>query len=782
MARSVTYNGITRFRPGGISRVRTDASVNLFGTGNTVAIIGEADKGEPGVLISMRDPNDAIDILGPGQAATAVQYAFSASADDAIPGGAAEVVFYKTNNSTQSGTAVPSIAGRASTLTAGSGSTTTAIVTTGLTPGALVGKWLSFTISASVFIRKVLANTTTTISLEGALPSAPGNGDDFYVLGDAAIAKSLQYGESENGIKLTVLHSPITGAFEKQVRVESGTFVEVTPRVSSSPTIVVEYLGGAVLGADTVAAGTTAMAVNLTTGTLSPGAHNGQVVEIAGQRARIVSNTANALVLAAPGLSAETLDNAPIGTPVVILGVTDAFGMFQGEYGAATAFTTDVTGIPADNLNLPITSTTTVQQLVDSINATGIYAARVEFGKNGAFLAKNMDFYKNSVGTPSTVTRVQLALSYTSTLATTGNVGFYSTLNDIVQIVNTTSSLVALERASSGEFDGAALDHTLGSPSYEAVNGAQNMLFTGGSRGVSTNSAFQAGFDMLLGRIVDYVVPLIDQDLGNEGLGSTATWDSVAAQLHDHVFQARGAAQKERGAFIGVRGNKALYLQKAAGFNDQDVQLVSQFPTALDSTGNLAEHGPAIFAAIAAGMRAGVGEIGEPLTNKYIRIQGLRQDPSWEPTSLTDSTDLITAGCLFAEERVGRGFRWVRDLTTWTRDDHLAYAEGSVRDIVRKVVFGLRTDIEEAFTGKKAKPATIGNIKAFAAARLDVFRDQEAIVDSTDPITGSTIHAWYNLRVSSAGDVVKLSVAFFPCPGINFQLEDLYVAIPSQVA
>lgn len=782
MARSVTYNGITRFRPGGISRVRTDASVNLFGTGNTVAIIGEADKGEPGVMISMRDPNDAIDILGPGQAATAVQYAFSASADDSIPGGAAEVVFYKTNNSTQSSNTFPNMFGRAQTITVGAGSTTTVINTTGLVAGALVGKWI-VTSTPSQSFRRVAANTTTTITLEGATPVAPTPGSTVYVLGDAFVARSTQYGEDTNGIKISLLHSPVVGAFEMQLRIEQGTDVEVTPRVSGAPTLIVEYVGGTPVVTDTVnTTGLTALNIPLVTGGLTPADHDGHVVEIAGQRVGIATNTANSLVLAAPGLSQETLDAIENGDAVAIYALTDAVGYFAGEYGYANSFVTSITGSTADNVTIPVTSTTTVQQVADALNATGIYAARVEFGKNGSFLARNMDFSKTSVPALTSSVVADIRVSYVGPTVIQGNRGFYSTLNDLISITNSTSSLVRLERARAGEFDGAALDYFPGSPLYETANGLAPVLLTGGSRGVSTNSAFQAGFDALLGRIVDYVVPLIDQDLGNEGLGSTATWDSVAAQLHDHVFQARGAAQKERGAFIGVRGNKTLYLQKAAGFNDQDVQLVSQFPTALDSTGNLVEHGPAIFAAIAAGMRAGVGEIGEPLTNKYIRIQGLRQDPSWEPTSLTDSTDLITAGCLFAEERVGRGFRWVRDLTTWTRDDHLAYAEGSVRDIVRKVVFGLRTDIEEAFTGKKAKPATIGNIKAFAAARLDVFRDQEAIVDSTDPVTGATIHAWYNLRVSSAGDVVKLSVAFFPCPGINFQLEDLYVAIPSQVA
>src|SRR5690606_23985187 len=85
----------------------------------------------------------------------------------------------------------------------------------------------------------------------------------------------------------------------------------------------------------------------------------------------------------------------------------------------------------------------------------------------------------------------------------------------------------------------------------------------GGERGISTNADFQAGLDALLLRVVDEVVPLIDQDLTNEGNGSTATWSAVAAQLYDHVTEARGVAGKERGAWIGRRGTKTEVIAAA---------------------------------------------------------------------------------------------------------------------------------------------------------------------------------------------------------------------------
>src|SRR5690606_20466610 len=156
-----------------------------------------------------------------------------------------------------------------------------------------------------------------------------------------------------------------------------------------------------------------------------------------------------------------------------------------------------------------------------------------------------------------------------------------------------------------------------------------------------------------------YVVPLIDADLAAEGHGSTATWDSVAAQLASHIGQANNGTHHERGAFIGYSGTKSKIINKANLFNSMDIQLVPNGVRVLDAVGNLVDKGPKMAAVIAAGMRSGVAEIGEPLTYKYLPVYGLTNHSSWSPSDNTDVNDLIMAGVLFAEENEGQGFRWV---------------------------------------------------------------------------------------------------------------------------
>jgi hypothetical protein len=189
-----------------------------------------------------------------------------------------------------------------------------------------------------------------------------------------------------------------------------------------------------------------------------------------------------------------------------------------------------------------------------------------------------------------------------------------------------------------------------------------------------------------------------------------------------------------------------------------------------------------MLAVMGASMRSGVTEVAEPLTHKYLRVSGMTQDSSWNPSDLTDANLLIQNGVLFTETIDGQGTRWVRDLTSWVVDDNLAYMEGSIRDAVRFVAYELRTGLVERFTGKKATPATISNVKEMAATILELQRTNNIIVDSTDPATGATVRAWHNLKVFSSGDTVRINVGIFPVPGINFQFSELFLQLPTQSA
>ncbi len=771
MARSVTFNGITRFKPGGISRVRTDNLVPVGPSTNSVAIIGEADGGAPGSdgLISLRDSAQAKTLFRSGPIVDNILLAFASSNDALIPGGAGEVVVYKTNTGTQSQVFLSGDTALISDTSTNASTSTVLTVTTGaLTVNQYVDYNVDITIAAlpgsPTFRRRIVSNTINTITITPALPSAPTTADVVVIRNTVAVLKSRDYGLHTNAIEVDLDYDGTSKTYQATVNFETET--QVSESLGAKPRMHLMYRGGSTVVSDTVVvAGSTRTNINVTTGGMTPAAHANKTIIVNGEQARISTNGAGSFTLVAPGISAANLASLQDGVSVVqVKSVTNATVQVAGSLGAATSMTTTITGVTGDNLNIPFTNGMTIRQLANAINLNTSYLATIPTNINpDTTLAASLDF------TYTVQPNIQVQYS----LDPDANSQFLANVTDIIAWFNDQAKYVTASRRGTLSSDGSH---------FAQASLSNPVVMYGAVRGVSTNADFQAGFDALMQRPIGYVVPLVDQDLINEGNQSTATFAAVAGQLKDHVVLGRGRAGLERGGFMGFRGNKSAYIAQCNAFNDEDIQLVSQNPTVLDANNVVTQKYPREFATMAASMRAGVGEPGEPLTNKYINISGLSQDASWNPGDLTDAADLITNGALFAEFVPGQGYRWVRDLTTYIKSDNLAFAEGSVRDCVRRVVYTLRVSVERKFTGRKATPANIGAIKDFAKSILEGLRDQEVIVDSTDPNTGVVTRAYNNLTVRSDGDIVYLSCCVFPCPGINFQLDDIFVRIPSAVA
>lgn len=794
MTRSVSFNGITRYTPGGISRVRVDNLATVGASVLSIGLVGESTGGAPGSesgLISIKSPATAKTLFRSGPLVDAIIQAFQSSADNLVPGGAGEVVVYKTNSSTKSTVHIPidgSNVVPSDTIAAPLSSTVLTVVTGGFTVDALVGHKVDVNLSAEpgspTVRRTIVSNTANTITVEPALPAVPVLTDSVDVLATAFVVSSRDYGAHTANTSIDYAYTEPSastrGGF--QVTVELDGDSQISPTLGENQRMKLVYVGGTnAVAQDTVdqVVAATTTSLQLTTGGLVVSAHDGATVVITEpttgltEQVRIDSNIAGTLTLQSPGISNEMLAAivaAGDGVATVdIKTVTNATLSIVGTNGVATGLTTTITGVSGTDLAITFTAGMTVADLANLINKDSNYEATIPSSINGNLqLVANLDFgaAPSNIQVEPTV-RASYGSSYDRERA------FSADIFDIVTWLNSESQDAMATRHTALATDGGLLV-------LSSLDGVYTL--SGGTRGVSANSDFQAGLDLMLTREVSYIVPLIDQDLSLEGNTSTATWDSVSQQLRDHVITARGKAGLERGAFMGFRGTKAAYIAALNSINDTDIQLTSQYTTVLNSDSNLEQFGPRIFAVQAASMRCGVGEPGEPLTNKYIRTNAVSQDSSWNPADVTDSADLILNGALFAVEVPGKGFRWVRDLTTYIKDDNICWAEGSVRDLVRRVVYGLRTQIEEKFTGRKGTPTTIGAIHDFAATVLEQFRTDEFIVDSTDPVTGVTVRAYYGLKVTAEGDVVRLSAGFFPVPGINFQLNDLFVAVPTQSA
>jgi hypothetical protein len=363
---------------------------------------------------------------------------------------------------------------------------------------------------------------------------------------------------------------------------------------------------------------------------------------------------------------------------------------------------------------------------------------------------------------------------------TTGH--FRQDLDDLVEYFNNFSTYVTAERATDSGDEGSELPLNT---DFTGISGLDSISLVGGARGTSTNSTWQTAFDTMLDERVQHIVPLIAYDLVNDGFGSTATFDSVAAQLRSHVQQARGAAQSERGGYLGMDGTRTEILAQAALMNDTDLQLFPQKFTVLNVDGSLTEQPEWSAAVTAAGMRSGAPEIGTALTFKLAKTTDLSQDSSWSPKSLTDKNQLILGGVMFAEPAPTGGFRWVRDLTTHLLDDNIALIEGQMRDAVRFVAYDLRTFIERRFTGVKAIPATVASIKESTAAQLRTYLNANILTESRDPENPNSttiIPGFRRLRVSVEGNVASIKVEIFVAASITFELISIFLQLPVLVS
>ena len=108
MARFITFNGVTIFHPGGLTKIdATDLAQVSGGTSGVVGLIGEADSGEPNSALSPKvheftNPNSAVQMFKSGPLADAIDFVFRPSTDPRIPGGAQKILAIKTNQSTAS--------------------------------------------------------------------------------------------------------------------------------------------------------------------------------------------------------------------------------------------------------------------------------------------------------------------------------------------------------------------------------------------------------------------------------------------------------------------------------------------------------------------------------------------------------------------------------------------------------------------------------------------------------------------------------------------------------
>ena len=222
----------------------------------------------------------------------------------------------------------------------------------------------------------------------------------------------------------------------------------------------------------------------------------------------------------------------------------------------------------------------------------------------------------------------------------------------------------------------------------------------------------------------------------------------------------------------GVRLNPAAYTVSVAGQTYVGGALLQY------TAGQVIFFPEWATACIAAGMRAGA-PLGEPLTWKFANVSGVSSDSSWSEQSNSDVVSIELNGGTVLNTVRGKGFRFDKVITTFTRAANDAYTEETIVQIWKLIAFNLRQALQDAFVGRGGSVQRVSTVPAVVATTMQPIKDAGAITDSI--VNGTRINAWRKVNWNLSGDQLTVSVTVSPTPGINFVLTTI-VLVPAQIS
>ncbi len=476
-----------------------------------------------------------------------------------------------------------------------------------------------------------------------------------------------------------------------------------------------------------------------------------------------------AIAVSAPGfvVTINNLDEfgAVVSEVSPVVGGTGKFTIqYTGAGSAATmtinatSLTTTVTGDAPANLSLTLADYPTLAQLIQAIAATGKYTCSSLVTNSSSFSSSQLDG----------VTAVDIKTTLTTVSAKNA---------DIANWINANSSNITAT-------------FTAGAVAFTGPLAATQL--TGGTRGTSANTDWSNGFTALQNIRVNQTIPLASADaVAAQG---TFTIASILAALTAYARLASSTAgQNEVQAWAGVSQTKTNLITTANTQNSEHLVLFgerSQRPTSVAGQtyvgGALLQYtsGQVIFfpewatACIAAGMRAGA-PLGEPITWKFGNVTGVSSDASWSEQSNSDVVLLELNGVTVLNTVRGKGFRFDKVITTYTKSNNDAYTEETIVQIWKLVAFNLRQALQDAFVGRGGSVQRVSTVPGVVASVMQPLKDAGAITDSI--VSGTRLNAWRNVSWSLSGDQLTVGVTVTPTPGINFVLTTI-VLVPAQIS
>lgn len=821
MSKQIIFHGVRLVQAGAASFV--DAS--LFSSTNpgnkgTVAVLGEADGGEPNNILGFTDPTIMEKYFRGGPLANAARLAFQpfkSQPDGTTPGGAQTVLVYKVNAST------PAAATLKGAPQDGSGVVTTSPGPWDFRSLSSLTSVLDFTVDAGGDITADL--TATAAAATGAAATfAAGAATDQLVFSvideDGTIVVTVDLSSSglnTEALYITAINNAILAAGARAVAEDngSGQITIVCTQKGTGGHVNVTNVGGHAAKhgfsvANHVGTGDVANLRQVTAAEL--------ITKLGSPAGCTLSDVSGALRIKSSSKGAgSSIEIKTASTAKTVLGLTagvysgddqvDVLTLTTRDYGqhvnnvlasvatngagraitlqfldgqatysetirttATPKFSVYYTGV-GTSPKITITDetlTTSMSVTADQLNLdltqyktiADLVAAINAFNVAGtAKYVATVTSYKDQFKFQAATLDTYAALTLGTSLG--GATSIYGTLQDCINAINDQSTLVTAAVAT-GATQFVQPDAT-----------STNVAFTGGTAGSSTNADWSAGFEMFKEVDIATITAAESQD-GSEGdYGSTHTIASILQLGDNHAafMSATGTDKSERTFYGAFSGTKNQIIAQVGVLNSYHSMLFAQRVTSLDRDANLTVFDEWMLALIAASGREGL-EDGEPLTAKYINVTDVTQDASWNPRN--DGDDMILAGVCIVK-KTKKGVKFAKGNTTYTKTDNDAYTEESIVTNWKSMVKDLRETLEDAIEGKRGTVSNVKSLKQIAEARLEDFRTAKRIVD--DVVEGQTTkYAYRNVKVRLTKDATFIGATITPVPGVNFVLPEIQLA------
>jgi len=373
----------------------------------------------------------------------------------------------------------------------------------------------------------------------------------------------------------------------------------------------------------------------------------------------------------------------------------------------ATSLTTTVTGAPSENLNLLFSNFPTLQELCDFIDTDANYTCIVS-----DTLPTRASSELDDVAAQDIKTAVFQAKSDFQAVIDALNSGGFG---DIIEAVQAGAAKVV-------------------------PTNIPPTFFAGGIEGALTNTEWSEA--LLLLETVDIKILCL--------LTSIA---SVHAMGDTHVQTMSGIINKKRRVQFagGALGERTItldnYLDRAFNLNSNRTALVPFGLKDFNDDGDLVDLDPFLVAAQFAGLQAGLG-IPNAVTNRFISTQGIEFT---NDLTIAEQRALLQGGLLFPEVVPGVGIRVVQGLTTELGSTKFTDTEISVRLNADEIAESVEQALGLEFVGRVSDifflPAVVSRTQSILN---NLQRDGLIVGDTENP-------GFRNITATLNGDVVEVS-------------------------